>query len=55
MDGQTEEKKIEYRLYAAPTTAEATEETEKQRFSRMTADYTLIPFGLHYFMKLDTL
>lgn len=42
MNGQTEEKKNEYRLYAAPTTAEATEETEKQRFSRTTADYTLV-------------
>ena len=39
---QNEKKKAVFRLCAIPTTAEATARTEGQRFSRITADYTLV-------------
>lgn len=39
---QTNEKKAVFRLCAIPTTAEATAEIEGQRFSRITADYSLV-------------
>lgn len=38
----TTPKKKTYRLCALPTTAETTAEVEGQRFSRITADYTLV-------------
>lgn len=42
MNEQAEEKKAVFRLCAIPTTAEGTAAIEGQRFSRITADYTLI-------------
>ena len=36
------EKKLAVRLYAGPTTAEATAQTEGYRFSRIAASYTLV-------------
>ena len=39
---QNEKKKAVFRLCAIPTTAEATAEIEGQRFSRITADYSLV-------------
>lgn len=41
-DEQTKKDSAVFRLCAIPTTAEATAEVEGQRFSRITADYTLI-------------
>ena len=42
IDEQTNKEKAVFRLCAIPTTAEETAEIEGQRFSRITADYTLI-------------
>ena len=41
-DEQTKKDSAVFRLCAMPTTAEATATIEGQRFSRITADYTLI-------------
>ena len=42
IDEQTNKEKAVFRLCAIPTTAEGTAAIEGQRFSRITADYTLI-------------
>ena len=42
IDEQTYKEKAVFRLCAMPTTAEGTAALEGQRFSRITADYTLI-------------